>query len=60
MLEEAVCVTVIVLVIEGWIVDGLVTVDFGTEHVVSLSLDSAMVVSVLGHQSNSSRRTDER
>lgn len=43
-IEDTVCVAVTVLVVVGWIVDVLVTVDLGREHVVNLNLDLAITV----------------
>jgi hypothetical protein len=44
--NEAVFVTVIVLVADGWIVDVLVTVDFAFEQVVNPRPDLAVMLSV--------------
>jgi hypothetical protein len=48
--NDAVFVTVTVLVADGWMVDVLVTVDFAFEQVVNLRPDLALVLSVgIGH-----------
>jgi hypothetical protein len=44
--NDAVFVTVIVLVADGWIVDVLVIVDFAFEQVVNPRPDLALIVSV--------------
>jgi hypothetical protein len=44
--KDTVFVTITVFVVDGWIVDVLVTVDFALEQVVNLRPDLALTVSV--------------